>query len=293
MPQLHYSLWYNKEAIQAVQTYTNLFPDSELKAQTVLPDTPSGDVDYLLFRLGELQFSAMNGGGYSQLNESMSIMVMISSREELNRIYETLSQGGKILMPLQSYDFCPYYVWFQDAYGLNWQLFLNEEQKTLYCFKLCLLFGREQNGLAESDMNFFIDELGALEVARQYYPENTVITAEGTKLVYGEVSYLNQKIVFMDHGAGGDAIFNTAFSLVLLCENQAEIDSYWELLSRVAEAEVCGWCQDDFGISWQIVPKSLEKATFRVTREEFKAMQAIYHPMKKLEIEPLATYLRD
>lgn len=118
MPQLHYSLWYHKEAIQAVQTYTNLFPDSELKAYTVLPDTPSGDVDYLLFRLGEL-------------------------------------------------------------------------------------------------------------------------------------------------------------------------------LSKVAEAEACGWCQDDFGISWQIIPKSLEKATFRATREEFKAMQAIYHPMKKLEIEPLATYLRD
>lgn len=292
MPQLQYSLWYDKEAVQAVETYTNLFPASEILARTVLPDTPSGDVDYLIFNLGNLQFSAMSAGDYFKLNESISIMVTLSSKEELDRIYATLSQDGKILMPLQAYDFNPYFVWLQDAYGLNWQLFLDEKQSQDHTFKLCFLFGMEQNGLAEPAMDFFIEKLGAKEVLRQPYPEFPG-KPESAKLVYGQVNYLNQDFVFMDHGAGGDSLFSPAFSLSLLCQDQAEIDHYWDLLSKVAEAEACGWCQDDFGLSWQVVPAALERATLRASREDLKAMQAIYYPMKKFEIAPLSEFFKD
>jgi predicted 3-demethylubiquinone-9 3-methyltransferase (glyoxalase superfamily) len=39
------------------------------------------------------------------------------------------------------------------------------------------------------------------------------------------------------------------------CEDQAEIDRLWSALSAVPEAEQCGWLKDEFGVSWQIVPK--------------------------------------
>ncbi len=43
------------------------------------------------------------------------------------------------------------------------------------------------------------------------------------------------------------------------CETQAEIDRYWDTLSTVPEAEACGWCKDRFGLSWQIVPRAMDR----------------------------------
>jgi len=57
---------------------------------------------------------------------------------------------------------------------------------------------------------------------------------------------------------GGDYFrLNEAFSLVVECADQAEIDYYWGKLSAVEEAEACGWCKDQFGLSWQIVPANM------------------------------------
>jgi hypothetical protein len=49
--------------------------------------------------------------------------------------------------------------------------------------------------------------------------------------------------------------FSLATSLMVECEDQAEIDRLWSALSAVPEAEQCGWLKDEFGVSWQIVPK--------------------------------------
>lgn len=58
-----------------------------------------------------------------------------------------------------------------------------------------------------------------------------------------------------------DATFklSPATSFVIACKDQAEIDYYWEKLSSVPEAEQCGWCQDQFGLSWQIVPANMDE----------------------------------
>ncbi len=53
--------------------------------------------------------------------------------------------------------------------------------------------------------------------------------------------------------------FTEAVSFVIPCEDQAEIDYYWEKLSKVPESEQCGWCKDQYGLSWQVVPKNTEE----------------------------------
>jgi predicted 3-demethylubiquinone-9 3-methyltransferase (glyoxalase superfamily) len=52
--------------------------------------------------------------------------------------------------------------------------------------------------------------------------------------------------------------FNHAISMVVLCENQAELDRYWEALLQGGTAEACGWLRDKYGVCWQIVPAALD-----------------------------------
>jgi predicted 3-demethylubiquinone-9 3-methyltransferase (glyoxalase superfamily) len=59
--------------------------------------------------------------------------------------------------------------------------------------------------------------------------------------------------------AGPEFKFNEAISFSIPCEDQDEIDYYWEKLSSVPESEQCGWCKDKFGLSWQVVPKNMEE----------------------------------
>ena len=73
--------------------------------------------------------------------------------------------------------------------------------------------------------------------------------------------------------------FNESVSFAVQCEDQAEIDYFWEKLSSVPEAEQCGWCKDKYGLSWQIVPKNVEELLRRPGA--FSHMM----DMKKLVIE--------
>jgi predicted 3-demethylubiquinone-9 3-methyltransferase (glyoxalase superfamily) len=59
--------------------------------------------------------------------------------------------------------------------------------------------------------------------------------------------------------AGPEFKFNEAISFAIACEDQDQIDYYWEKLSSVPEAEQCGWCKDRFGLSWQVVPKHMDE----------------------------------
>ena len=51
--------------------------------------------------------------------------------------------------------------------------------------------------------------------------------------------------------------FNESTSFYVECEDQKELDYFWNKLSAVPESEQCGWCKDKFGLSWQIIPKQM------------------------------------
>jgi predicted 3-demethylubiquinone-9 3-methyltransferase (glyoxalase superfamily) len=57
--------------------------------------------------------------------------------------------------------------------------------------------------------------------------------------------------------------FSEAISFAVACEDQEDIDYYWEKLSAVPESEQCGWLKDKYGLSWQIVPKNVEELLSR------------------------------
>ena len=59
--------------------------------------------------------------------------------------------------------------------------------------------------------------------------------------------------------AGPEFKFNESVSFSIPCKDQEEIDYYWEKLSAVPESEQCGWCKDQYGLSWQVVPENTEE----------------------------------
>jgi predicted 3-demethylubiquinone-9 3-methyltransferase (glyoxalase superfamily) len=86
---------------------------------------------------------------------------------------------------------------------------------------------------------------------------------------------------------GPEYTFNEAFSLVVNCESQGEVDALWDALSEGGEEGPCGWLKDRFGVSWQIVPTVLPELLADPDREKSqRVMQAMLN-MKKIEIEGL------
>ena len=63
---------------------------------------------------------------------------------------------------------------------------------------------------------------------------------------------------FMGLNAGPEFKFNEAVSMFVHCEDQAEVDYFWNaLIADGGEESMCGWLKDKYGLSWQIVPKQL------------------------------------
>ncbi|MBS1544631.1 MAG: VOC family protein [Bacteroidetes bacterium] len=80
--------------------------------------------------------------------------------------------------------------------------------------------------------------------------------------------------------------FNETISFVITCDNQQEIDHYWNHLTSDGGSEnMCGWCRDKFGVSWQVVPAVLGKLMSDPARAP-KVIQA-FLKMRKFDIEKL------
>jgi predicted 3-demethylubiquinone-9 3-methyltransferase (glyoxalase superfamily) len=78
-----------------------------------------------------------------------------------------------------------------------------------------------------------------------------------------------------------------AISFVVSCEDQAEVDHYWEHLIEGGQADQCGWLTDKFGVTWQIVPQELgELLSDPDPQKAYRAMQAMLK-MVKLDIAEL------
>ncbi|MES2779754.1 MAG: VOC family protein [Bacteroidota bacterium] len=112
------------------------------------------------------------------------------------------------------------------------------------------------------------------------FPNSKIVT-ENPMVVYFELN--GHK--FMGLNGGPDYIFSPANSYVIECETQQDIDHYWEKLGEGGTYSQCGWLDDKFGVSWQIVPTVLAK----LMSDPNKAPRVVeaFMKMKKFDIETL------
>ena len=81
--------------------------------------------------------------------------------------------------------------------------------------------------------------------------------------------------------------FNEAVSLSISCQSQAEVDHYWNALSKGGEEGPCGWLKDKFGLSWQVVPLEFADLMRSNDARRVKQMTEAMMRMKKLDLAAL------
>ncbi len=123
----------------------------------------------------------------------------------------------------------------------------------------------------------------AKEMAEYYlsiFPESKIL---GETPVVVSIEVVGQKLMLLN---GGDMYKpSEAFSLVVECDTQEEIDHYWNSLTKEGKESECGWCKDKYGLSWQIVPAILGSLMSDPAKAP-KVMEA-FMKMKKFDIQAL------
>ena len=86
---------------------------------------------------------------------------------------------------------------------------------------------------------------------------------------------------------GPDFKFNEALSLLVNCDDQAEIDYFWEKLSEGGSTNVCGWLKDKYGVSWQIVPVVMDEMISDADADRANRVMKVMLQMTKIDIAEL------
>jgi predicted 3-demethylubiquinone-9 3-methyltransferase (glyoxalase superfamily) len=113
-------------------------------------------------------------------------------------------------------------------------------------------------------------------------------TPSGAKGTVLTVEFTLRGQPFVGLNGGPDFQFNEAISFVVDCEDQAEVDRYWEALTAGGgEPGPCGWLKDRFGVSWQVVPQRLNELIQSADGDAAeRAMQAMLS-MSKIDVAEL------
>ena len=125
---------------------------------------------------------------------------------------------------------------------------------------------------------------GNAKEAAEYYCslfKNSKITSDNPIVTMFE---LNGKKMMALNG-GPNFSFNESVSFVIECEDQQEIDYFWNTLTKGGEESMCGWCKDKYGVSWQVVPKVLSSLMSDPTKSQ-RVVNA-FLKMKKFNIAEL------
>lgn len=99
---------------------------------------------------------------------------------------------------------------------------------------------------------------------------------------------------FMGYNGGPYFNFSEGFSLFVDCEDQEEVDAYWDkLVSAGATPSQCGWITDQFGVTWQIVPKRFMELINDTNPNKVQGVMEAMMTMVKLDVAALERAYKD
>jgi len=292
MKNINPFLWFDSQAEEAVNfyvsTYSSVFESSGAGKETKILATsrygdsmpgPKGGVMTMSFKLIGEEFIALNGGPVKDFtfNPSISFFVECKTEDQVNKLFNKLSAGGEIRMPLDKYPFSDRFAWIDDKFGISWQLNYTKKEPKITPF---LWF----NNNAEEAMNYYASLFSPLgnksseikKLSRFGVNENGPMG----KVQHAVFSLNGQEYMAMDSSKFN---FTPAISLFVNCDTQKEVDMLWDKLLDGGKPMQCGWLTDKFGVTWQIVPTILLK--LMSDRDHKKSQRVAQAMMKMIKIE--------
>ncbi len=285
-------LWFDDEAEDAAKFYISIFKNSKIghieKYNVETPsDKPIGSVMTVTYYLNGHEFMNLNGGKFFKINPSISFTIVCKTKEETRNLWNKLKENGSELMPLDSYPFSEMYGWLKDKYGVTWQLiYVKDAQKDQEIIPF-LLFTQDVCGKGEEAINFYtkvFDNSSIGEINR--YPPGRAPEKEGT-IEHADFIISGNKFMICESALDHKFNFDEAISFIITCENQEEIDYFYEHLSAYPESEVCGWLKDKYGVSWQLITKDFEKLLKNANPDKAKKIMKALLEMKRIDINEL------
>ncbi len=137
----------------------------------------------------------------------------------------------------------------------------------------------------------FNDQLeAAITLYASIFPDTHVVSSGRSgpngPMVTAELVIGGQR--FLAYNGGPHFQFTDAFSIFVDCEDQAEVDRYWDALVKAGAKPVqCGWITDPFGLSWQIVPRRFMELIGDSNPKKVQAVFAAMLTMQKLDVAAL------
>lgn len=272
-------LWFDDQAEEAINFYISIFKHSKMVNANRNPD---GKLFTATFQLEDLEISALNGGPEFSFTPAVSFFVTCETEAEVDELWQKLSEGSRVLMPLDTYPFSEKFGWLEDKYGLSWQLNRGSSSQKIMPFFMYV----GDHGQAEEAMKLYTSLFADSRIL------NIERFGEGEGGVVGAVKQASfvlnsQQFMAIDGGAGHAFTFTEANSFFVNCESQAEVDALWQKLTAEGEESMCGWLKDKFGVSWQIVPSALMEMLGDEDPEKAKRVMDAMLQMQKIDIQKL------
>lgn len=269
-------LWFDNQAKDAAALYSEAFGSTRI--------VEDGTIVVTLEIHGQ-KFMLLNGGPLYTPNPSISFMVTYETKEEIDKAWKFLVEGGTVMMSLDSYPWSEHYGWVQDRFGISWQLYLGKMADVGQ--KICptLMFTHDQFGKAEEAIQFYTSLFPHSSVTgiMKYTAEDQ---DEEGKVKHAQFAINGFVMMAMDSSFDHPFRFSEGISIAVDCDTQEEIDHYWyKMTADGGEESMCGWLKDRYGVSWQIVPTVLPQLMSDPVKGQ-KVVQA-FLKMRKFDIKTL------
>ena len=143
----------------------------------------------------------------------------------------------------------------------------------------CLWFDTQ----AEEAANFYVSVFKNSKVGEiMRYPKAAEAVSGKPAGTVMTVSFELDGNQFLGLNGGPIFKFSQAMSLMIMCQDQAEVDYFWEKLTEGGQEQPCGWLKDKFGVSWQVIPEELDE----LLKKSDKVMP-VFLEMKKIDLVAL------
>jgi len=266
-------LWFDGNAKEAATFYCNTFRHSKIVSENPM---------VVIFHLEDMKFMALNGGAQFKPSAATSFFITFEDAGVLNKTWDTLSEGGFVFMPLDKYDWSERYGWVQDKFGISWQLALGDIKNTGDNFVPTFLFCGEHQGQAEQAINFYTSLFKNSSITGILKYESGATKGQ---IMHAQFNLNGKVFMAMDSGVPQPFTFTEGISNVIECDTQKEIDYFWNAFTQEGEESMCGWCKDQFGVWWQVIPSNLGQLMGDPSRAE--KVTAAFMKMKKFDIAAL------